>query len=269
MLILLACGALLTSCANLSSASKTEPASAPASLLLHPDAPEMNRQAPALFNARLQTSKGVIVIEVHRDWAPHGADRFYNLVRAGYYDGARFFRVIEGRWAQFGINGDPRISNAWRTQTFPDDPRRVSNVRGTVAFAFAVPDGRTTQVFINLRDNSATHDAEPFVPFGKVTEGMDVADRLNAEYGESSGSGIRAGRQEPLFEWGNRYLEENFPRLDYIQRAVIVEPARVGFSRRISLALGPSLGFSLCRGLERRNGTVHSNQVINLNPMFK
>jgi cyclophilin family peptidyl-prolyl cis-trans isomerase len=163
------------------------------------------------------------VIEVHRDWSPHGADRFYNLVQSGYFDGDRFFRVIRGRWAQFGINGDPKIASAWRTQTIPDDPRRESNVRGTVAFAFAVPNGRATQVFINLRDNSATHDPEPFVPFGKVIEGMDAADALNAEYGEESGSGIRAGKQEPLFRDGNAYLESYFPRLDYIKRAAVIE----------------------------------------------
>jgi cyclophilin family peptidyl-prolyl cis-trans isomerase len=185
----------------------------------------MSRRAPGLFDVRLETSKGRIVIEVHRDWAPYGADRFYNLVRAGYYDGARFFRVIRGRWAQFGINGDPRISGVWRARTFLDDPRRESNARGTVAYAFAVPDGRTTQVFINLRDNSATHDREPFVPFGLVVEGMDVADALNPEYGEAAGSGIRAGRQVPLFELGNRYLEQHFPRLDYIERATALPPA--------------------------------------------
>lgn len=182
-------------------------------------------RAPDLFDVRLETSKGIILIEVHRDWAPHGADRFYNLVRAAYYDGNRFFRVIRGRWAQFGINGDPKISNVWRTQTIPDDPRRELNVRGTVAFAFAVPDGRTTEVFINLRDNSATHDPEAFAPFGKVIAGMDVADALNSEYGETSGGGIRAGKQEPLFKMGNAYLESHFPRLDYIQRATVVEPA--------------------------------------------
>ena len=104
--------------------------------LLHPDAPEMNRRAPELFHVRLETSRGLMVIEVHRDWSPHGADRFYNLVRAGYYDEARFFRVIQGRWAQAGINGDPKISNVWRTRTIPDDPRRESNVRGTMAYAF-------------------------------------------------------------------------------------------------------------------------------------
>ena len=222
-LSVLACVLVLAQCA--SAASRAEAGAPAASLLLHPDAPEVNRQAPVLFDVRLETSKGPIVIAVHRDWAPHGADRFYNLVRAGYYDGARFFRVIRGRWAQFGINGDPRVSNAWRTRTFADDPRRVSNVRGTIAYAFAVPDGRTTQVFINLGDNSATHDAEPFVPFGTVVEGMDVADALDSEYGEAAGGGIRAGRQAPLFEFGNRYLERNFPRLDHIERAVTLPPS--------------------------------------------
>jgi len=193
------------------------------SLLLTPDAQEMNLRAPEHFNVRLETSKGDILIEIHRDWAPNGADRFYNLVRAGYYDEVRFHRVIKGRWAQFGVNGDSKVSNIWRTRTIPDDPRRESNVRGTIAYAFAVANGRTTQVFINLRDNSATHDKEPFTPFGKVIEGMDVADALNAEYAETSGGGIRAGKQAPLFEGGNAWLKENFPRLDYIIHATVIE----------------------------------------------
>jgi len=191
-------------------------------ILLDPDAPEMNARAPESFTVRMETNKGVIAIEVHRDWAPRGADRFYNLVRAGYYDQVRFHRVIKEKWAQFGVNGDPRISSIWRMRTIPDDPPRESNQRGTVAYAFAVPNGRTTQVFINLRDNSASHDKEPFVPFGMVTEGMDVADKLNAEYGETSGGGIRAGHQAPLFEHGNAWLLEHFPRLDYIVRATVV-----------------------------------------------
>jgi peptidyl-prolyl cis-trans isomerase A (cyclophilin A) len=192
------------------------------SLLLKPDAPELNRRAPDTFRVRLETSRGVILLEIHRDWSPHGADRFYNLVSAGYYDGVRFSRVIQGRWAQFGINGDPKISTLWRARTIPDDPRRAANVRGTIAYAFAVPNGRTTQLFINLQDNSATHDQEPFVPFGKVIEGLEVADALYAEYGESAGGGIRAGRQARLFEEGNAYLEREFPRLDYIIRASVV-----------------------------------------------
>ena len=205
---------------------KAVPNSKPAAsaLLLDPNAPGMNRRAPDLFDVRLDTSKGAIVIEVHRDWSPHGADRFYNLICAGYYDDARFFRVIAGRWAQFGINGDPKISNVWRSQTIPDDPRRTSNLRGTIAYAFAVPDGRTTQVFINLRDNSSTHDAWSFVPFGKIVKGISVADALDAEYGEASGGGIRAGKQGPLFRVGNEYLKSNFPNLDYIRLATIAEP---------------------------------------------
>jgi cyclophilin family peptidyl-prolyl cis-trans isomerase len=198
------------------------------SFLLHPDDPGMNRRAPDVFDIRLETTKGAMVIEVRRDWSPHGADRFYNLVQAGYYNGARFFRVIQGRWAQFGINGDPKVSNLWRGRTIPDDPRRESNVRGTIAYAFAVTNGRTTEVFINLRDNSATHDVWAFVPFGKVVEGMNVADALDTEYGETAGSGIRSGRQGPLFQFGNAYLESKFPRLDYIRRATVIELPSAG-----------------------------------------
>ena len=191
------------------------------SLLLCPDAAELNRRAPDVFDVRMETTKGEMMIEVHRAWSPHGADRFYNLVRAGYYNDTRFFRVMP-RWAQFGINGDPKISNIWRGRTISDDPRIESNTRGTVAFAFAVPNGRTTQVFINLKDNSATHDAE-FVPFGRIVKGMEAADALNSEYGESAGGGIRGGKQAPLFEQGNSYLKQNFPRLDGIIRATVVD----------------------------------------------
>lgn len=189
--------------------------------LLHPDSPEMNRRAPDHFVARLDTSKGTIRIEVVRAWAPHGADRFFNLVRHGYYDQAKVFRIRKGKFAQFGINADPRVAKLWRTETFPDDPAGQSNVRGTVAFAFAVPNGRTTQVFINLDDNSAVNDKEPFVPFGRVIEGMDLADALYADYGESAGGGIRAGKQDPLFDGGNAYLDRLFPKLDSIRTAVI------------------------------------------------
>src|SRR5262249_25650598 len=195
------------------------------SLLLHPEAPELNRRSPDVFEVCLETTKGRISIEVHRDWSPHGADRFYNLVCSRYSNDTRFFRVIKGRWAQFGINGDPKIAQTWRAQTIPDDPRIESNARGTVAYAFATPNGRTTQVFINLKDNSATHDAE-FVPFGKVVKGMEVADALNAQYGESAGGGIRGGKQDPLYEKGKSYLQDNFPLLDGITRATIVESQR-------------------------------------------
>jgi cyclophilin family peptidyl-prolyl cis-trans isomerase len=206
---------MLSGCANSGKPASTK------SLLFSPDAEAMMRRAPEVFMVRLETSKGAIRVEIHRGWSAHGADRFYNLVRAGYYDNVRFSRVIQGKWAQFGINGDPEISNLWRSRTIPDDARRESNTRGTIAFAFAVPNGRTTQVFINLRDNSTAHDAEPFVPFGRVVEGMEVADSLNAEYGENAGGGIRGGKQGPLFEEGNDYLLRNFPRLDYIKRATV------------------------------------------------
>ena len=178
--------------------------------------------SPSVYTVRLETSKGNIDIEVHRDWAPIGSDRFRQLVASGYYDDNRFFRVVARRWAQFGINGTPVVATDWRKRTIPDDPRRQSNVRGTVAFAFAVPDGRTTQVYIALSDLSATQDEQGFAPFGRVVRGMDVADRLNAEYGENSGSGIRAGRQQPLFDEGNAYLDREFPRLDRIVRARVI-----------------------------------------------
>jgi peptidyl-prolyl cis-trans isomerase A (cyclophilin A) len=178
--------------------------------------------APSVFRVRLDTTKGPIIIEVHRDWAPHGADRFYKLVTSGYYDDTRFSRVVAGRWAQFGINGDPKVAKAWRDRPIPDDPRRQSNVRGMVAFAFAVPNGRTTQVYIALTDLSAPQDEQGFVPFGRVVSGMDVADALNSEYGENAGGGIRAGRQQPVFDGGNAYLDREFPRLDRIVTAVVL-----------------------------------------------
>src|SRR5213593_1248702 len=175
---------------------------------------------------RLDTSKGAILMAVHRDWAPRGADRFLELVKAGYFDDSRFFRVVKGQWAQFGINGDPKVSTAWRQRTIPDDPRGQSATRGRVAFAFAVPNGRTSQVYIALRDLSYQDD-QGFVPFGEVVEGMDVADALNSEYGENSGGGIRAGKQQPLFDGGNAYLDREFPRLDRLLRAAVL-PARKG-----------------------------------------
>jgi homoserine O-acetyltransferase len=179
--------------------------------------------APAEYTVRLETSKGNIVIAVHRDWAPHGADRFYELVTSGYYDDAAVFRIRKGTWAQFGIAADPKVAQAWRTKTIPDDPfKGVSNKRGTMAFAFKDPNGRTTQVFINLKDNSETHDREPFVVFGEVVEGMAAADALYAEYGEAAGGGIRAGKQDPVFQGGNGYLKEKFPLLDYIRSATVV-----------------------------------------------
>jgi cyclophilin family peptidyl-prolyl cis-trans isomerase len=179
--------------------------------------------APVTYEVQLETTKGTVVIAVHRDWAPRGADRFRELVESGYYDDAAVFRIRKGTWAQFGIAAKPAVAQAWRTKTIPDDPYvGVSNTRGTVAFAFKDPNGRATQVFVNLKDNSETHDREPFVVFGAVERGMDVLDALYAEYGEAAGGGIRAGKQDPVFEGGNVYLKANFPLLDYIRTARIV-----------------------------------------------
>lgn len=183
--------------------------------------------APPRFVVRLETTKGAILIECFRDWAPLAADRFHELVAGGYYDDAALFRIRPKTWVQFGINGDPKVSQAWRPRTIADDPFQPehANVRGTVFFAWAVRNGRTTQVVINLRDNREAHDKEPFVPFGRVIEGMDVADALFDEYGEAAGGGIRAGKQDPVFQGGNDYLRKNFPKLDYIKSArIIVAP---------------------------------------------
>jgi cyclophilin family peptidyl-prolyl cis-trans isomerase len=195
----------------------------PHGMLLRPGDEVFSKQAPPVFRVLLETTKGNIMLEVRREWAPHGADRFYNLVRYGYYNQAAFFRIRTGTWAQFGIAGNPKIAQAWRRQTIPDDSLREQNVRGTVAYAFKDHNGRTTQVFINLRDNRPTFDIEPFVPFAKVISGMDVADSLYSAYGEKAGGGIRAGHQDSVFAGGNHYLENNFPKLDYIRKATIIK----------------------------------------------
>jgi peptidyl-prolyl cis-trans isomerase A (cyclophilin A) len=175
------------------------------------------------FRVRLDTSKGPVVIEVMPDWAPRAAARFRELVQSGYYDGSRFFRVIAGKWAQFGIAGDPAVAKKWREKTFSDEDRpRHSNERGTVAFAFAVPGGRSTQVYFNLADNHAL-DAQGFAPFGRVIEGFDNVEKLHSGYGETSGGGIRGGRQQPLFDGGNAWLDARFPLLDKLIRARILE----------------------------------------------
>ena len=214
-------GIIIAGLVSLFVAGAAQNAKPDGSALLHPDGPEMNQRAPELSFVRLETTKGIMRLEMRREWSPHGVDRFYSLVRHGYYDNSAIFRVGAGLWAQFGINGDPKIAQLWRSRAIPDDPRVLSNVRGTVAFAFKDPNGRTTQLFINLRDNSAGHDKEPFVPIAKIIEGMEVADALFADYGEQAGGGIRAGKQDPLFAGGNDYLKQNFPKLDYIVKATI------------------------------------------------
>ena len=189
-----------------------------------PDAATATAAAPDSFRARFETSAGDFVIAVHRAWAPRGADRFHELVRSGYYDGARFFRVISGFMVQFGLHGDPTVSAEWRERRIPDDPVRRTNVRGMVTFATAGAGTRTTQVFINYGSNDRL-DAMGFAPFGQVIEGMEVVDRLYAGYGEGAPQG-RGPNQGRIQMEGNAYLERAFPRLDYVRRATIIEPAR-------------------------------------------
>ena len=180
----------------------------------------LNAQAPATYKAKFDTSKGAFVIEVHRAWAPRGADRFYNLVKNGFYDNARFFRVLNGFMAQFGINGDPKLMTVWRQARIPDDAVKMSNTHGTISFATAGPNTRTTQVFINYGDNSSL-DRMGFAPFGKVISGMNVVDKLYSGYGEGAPQGSGPDQSKIQME-GNSYLKASFPRLDYIKKATIV-----------------------------------------------
>ena len=182
---------------------------------------KLNAKAPDLFRARFDTSKGAFVIEVHRDWAPKGADRFYNLVKNGYYDDVRFFRVLSGFMAQFGINGDPKVNAAWEEANIQDDPVRQSNTRGMVSFAMRGPDTRTTQLFINYVDRNAQLDRMGFSPFGKVVEGMEVVDKLYSGYGEGAPQGAGPAQDRAQGE-GNTYLKASFPELDYVKTARIV-----------------------------------------------
>jgi len=174
----------------------------------------LTERAPDTFRAAFNTSKGGVVMEVHRDWAPMGADRFYNLVKTGFFNDVRFFRVIGGQLAQFGMHGDPAVQDAWRDAAIDDDPVRHGNTRGTVSFASRGPNTRTTQLFINVRDNSV-YDRLGFAQIAEVVSGMDVVDRLYAEYEERP--------EQPLIDSeGNAYLKREFPNLDYIQKAEIV-----------------------------------------------
>ena len=182
------------------------------SMLLTPDS--LTATAPDVFQARFETSKGDFVIEVHREWSPNGADRFYNLVANGYYDDVRFFRVIAGFMAQFGIHGDPQVMAAWRGQSIPDDPVMQSNTRGFVTYAKSGPNTRTTQVYINFGDNSYL-DEGGFSPFGQVVEGMDVVDSIYSGYGDLQPGASMQGS-------GNEYLIEEYPDLDFVIRATIV-----------------------------------------------
>ena len=186
-----------------------------AALLRNPAA--LKEKAPDTFKVKFDTTKGPIIVEVHRDWAPLGADRFYNMVRNGFFDGVRFFRVIPNFMAQFGINGNPAVNAAWDKVDLKDDPGgKQSNTRGTLSYGnTGRPNSRGTQVFINYTDNSRL-DAQGFTPFGLVVEGMDVADKLNAEYGSAP-----QNAQGRISAEGNKFLVASYPKLDYVKTATV------------------------------------------------
>jgi len=210
-----------------STTKKTTTPSHPATTAQRPSASllkpaSLKLQAPAVFNARFTTTKGDFVVQVTRAWSPRGADRFYNLVRYHFFDGAAFFRVLPGFVAQFGISPRPEVSRVWEEAKIGDDPVTQSNTRGMLTFATAGPNTRTTQLFINL-GNNPNLDSMGFSPFGKVTSGMDVIDKFYSDYGEGqpSGNGPDQGR---LQKEGRAYLQKSFPLLDTIKIAVIVPP---------------------------------------------
>jgi peptidyl-prolyl cis-trans isomerase A (cyclophilin A) len=190
--------------------------------LFNPDHEEFQKQSPATFQVAFETSAGDFTVDVVRDWAPHGADRFYNLVRLGFYNDCRFFRVVPGFVAQFGMNGNPDIQQIWSGAGMPDDPVQQSNKPGYITYAKTnQPNSRSTQLFINLRDNSQL-DRMGFAPFGRVTEGMEVVDKLYDGYGDGPPSGS-GPNQAQIMSDGNAYLTEKFPKLDYIKKASIVQ----------------------------------------------
>ncbi len=223
-LFLIAIAAPLVLACACKKSTQAPPAATPAPAAAQPslDKPKtLGLKAPDVFRAKFVTSKGDFVIEVHRDFAPFGADRFYNLVKAGYFNETRFFRVISGFMAQIGIHGKPEINAVWRNQQIQDDPVVKSNLRGFVTFAkTGAPNSRTTQFFINLVDN-ANLDGMGFAPFGQVVSGTQVVDSLYAGYGEGAprGQGPLQGR---IQDEGNAYLMRDFPQLDFVKEATIV-----------------------------------------------
>ena len=205
------------------SAPKADKKTAPRPGTLNPsllDPRQVSAEAPAHFKVRFNTTKGEFVVDVHREWCPRGTDRFYHLVNIEFFTDVAFFRVLEGFVAQFGISGDPRISRVWDSASIPDDPVTQSNLRGSITFATAGPNTRTTQFFINFKNNSSL-DGMGFSPFGKVVEGMDVVDSLYAEYGEGAPGGAGPSQGHIKFR-GNSYLKDGFPKLDYIKRARVI-----------------------------------------------
>lgn len=199
------CAALVTGAA----------AAAPPPQLLHPSS--LHAKAPATYRVSLATTRGTFVVTVRRAWAPRGADRFYNLVRARFFDGVAFFRVVKGFVVQFGISPDPAVAAAWQNATIKDDPVKISNTPGTITFADAGPDTRATQVFLNLGNNASNLDGQGFAPFGRVTSGMKVVNALYGGYG-----GQPSDKQQEIATGGDAYLRKNFPKLDHIRTARIV-----------------------------------------------
>jgi peptidyl-prolyl cis-trans isomerase A (cyclophilin A) len=187
--------------------------------IFHPE--KATEQAPDTYKVKFTTTKGDFVIAVTRAWSPNGADRFYNLVKLGYYDGTRFFRAVEGFMVQWGIHGNPSVNGAWMRASISDDPVVKSNKRGFVTFATAGPNMRTTQIFINYQDKNARLDARGFSPFGEVTEGMSVVDGLFKGYGEGAPGG-KGPRQDRIGREGNVYLDKEFPELDAVKTARIL-----------------------------------------------
>ena len=210
------------------SACSNDPCRAPApppltaadSVLLQPESAAFRQRPPDTFHVVLATSKGPLTLEIIRAWAPLGAYRFYNLVRNGFYDGSRFYRVVPGFVAQFGTSGRPDVDLTWVQQQLPDDPVRMSNAQGTITFAMARPGTRTTQVFINYQDNPSL-DSAGFAPFGRVIRGQEVLRHLNSDYGEPQPGG-KGPRWECMIRGGNAYLERRYPKLDYIRSARIL-----------------------------------------------
>jgi peptidyl-prolyl cis-trans isomerase A (cyclophilin A) len=208
--------AALAACAK--TETKTTDSSAATTAAADKSAPSAPTPAPQIFKVKFETSKGPFVVEAHRDWAPNGVDRFYQLVQSNFFDNTRFFRVVPNFMVQFGIHADPKVDAQWKDLRIQDDPVTQSNKRGYVTFAqCAQPNCRSTQLFINFKDN-AFLDAQSFAPIGTVTEGMEVVDKINAEYGEQPDQGA-------MHAEGNTYLEKNFPRLDFIRTARVVESA--------------------------------------------
>ncbi|MGQ0553136.1 MAG: peptidylprolyl isomerase [Planctomycetota bacterium] len=222
LLALFAVSALaLPSCADKSAAAGgAGAAEAPAmafgpQFLTNAANPEVNRTAPPIFQAKFETTAGDFIIEVQRDLSPNGADRFYNLAANGFYDGVKFFRVVPGFMAQFGIHGDPAIAAAWKNANIQDDPVKQGNRRGNISFAkTGMPNSRSTQLFINFGDNSAL-DPQGFSSFGRVIQGMESVDKIHSGYGEQP-------NQMQIQAQGNAYLEKSFPKLDAIKRVTIL-----------------------------------------------